>query len=323
MENEDYIYYPPKPDVVETDTASTPKLVISLLLFIGVFYLLGIDLNLIFLIVLVLFIHEMGHLIAMKVFGYEDVGMLFIPLIGAVVTGRKENLSQFEKIIVVLAGPLPGILIGVTLIELGNFGVLEERFMFMGLIFIILNAMNLLPVDPLDGGRFFESIFFSMNTTLKIIFSIFSAAIVILAAFYYYTTSGFSMQFLVFSFIGFFMISRLQSTFKLKKLYKRIENLQIDIAKSFSQLTDKEYWMIRKEYIKLSKLNKLVEAESKDYDETEEAIAPAIKNIMLTPISNNVSFLGKTSFFVLWLGSIAISIYYLLPFIEQYLNNYN
>lgn len=320
MENEDFVYYPPKPEVEETNTSSIPKLIFSLLAFIGVFYFLGLDLNLIFLIVLVLFIHEMGHLIAMKTFGYEDVGMMFIPLIGAVVSGRKENLSQLQKIIVVLAGPIPGIIIGIVLIELGNLQLIDERFIFMGIIFIILNAMNLIPVDPLDGGRFFESIFFSMNTSLKIIFSIFSASIVLFIAFYYYSQNGFSMQFALFSIIGFFMVSRIQSTFKLKKLYKELERLQIDISKSFSQLTDKEYWIIRREYIKISKLNKLVKSESKDYDETEEAIAPAIKNIMLTNIEFNVSLIGKIGFVLLWLGSIAVSILYLLPFAQHYLN---
>jgi stage IV sporulation protein FB len=323
LENEEYIYYPPKPEVIETNTSSIPKLLFSLLAFIAVFYLLGVDLNLIFLIVLVLFIHEMGHLIAMKTFGYEDVGMLFIPLIGAVVSGRKENLTQLQKIIVVLAGPIPGIFIGALLIELGNLGMIDERFTFMGIIFIILNALNLIPVDPLDGGRFFESIFFSLNSTLKILFSIFSAALVLFLSFFYYFEKGLSMEFFVFSIIGFFMISRIQSTFKLKRLHSKLKSLQIDISKSFHQLTDKEYWLIRREFIKSSKLNKLVEAESKEYDDTEEAIAPAIKNIMLTNVEFNVPFIGKLGFVVLWLASLAISFYYLYPFVEGYLNQHN
>lgn len=320
MENEDFIYYPPKPTVEDTNTASIPKLLFSIVAFIGIFYLLGIELNLIFLVVLILFIHEMGHLIAMKTFGYEDVGMLFIPLIGAVVTGRKENLIQLERIIVVLAGPLPGIIVGIGLIELTNFGAIDDRFAIMGVFFIVLNALNLLPIDPLDGGKFFESIFFSMNSIVKIVFSMFSAAVILAIAFYFYFNGGLRMEVFVFLIMSVFMITRLQSVFKLRRLHAKIKSLQIDIAKSFNQLTDKEYWLIRREFIKTSAIKKIIEAESKEYDDREEAIAPAIKNILMTPVTNNVTSLGKFAFFMLWLAAVVASVYYVYPVVTNFIN---
>jgi hypothetical protein len=48
----------------------------------------------------VVLIHELGHFLAMKYFGYKDLGMFFIPLLGAYVSGtkkkfHKENLPLF------------------------------------------------------------------------------------------------------------------------------------------------------------------------------------------------------------------------------------
>jgi Zn-dependent protease len=322
LETEEFAYYPSKPDLVEGNSASIPKLLLSMVAFIGIFYLLGLDMNLIFLIVLVLFLHEMGHLIAMKTFGYQDVGMMFIPLIGAVVTGRKDHLNQLEKVIVVLAGPIPGIMLGIGLIEMYHLGWAEERFMIMGIIFILLNAMNLLPIDPLDGGKFVESLFFSVNTSLKNIFSYLSAGLVLYLASYQLLYNGMTMQFFIFSVIGYFMVSRIRSGWQLSKLQRQLHDLSIDLTKEFKDLTDKEYWLIRKHFIQSSRLNKLIDAESKDYDEREEAIAPAIKGVLIPKVNNNITLLGKISFVLLWMAAVAMSTWYLYPFVRDFIDNY-
>jgi hypothetical protein len=67
----------------------------------------------ILIILLVLFIHETGHFIGMKLFGYRDVQMFFIPLLGAAVSGVESNPSSVRKAVVSLLGPLPGIIIGI------------------------------------------------------------------------------------------------------------------------------------------------------------------------------------------------------------------
>jgi len=49
----------------------------------------------------------------MKLFGYRDVQMFFIPMLGAAVSGVESNPSSVRKAIVSLLGPLPGIIIGI------------------------------------------------------------------------------------------------------------------------------------------------------------------------------------------------------------------
>jgi hypothetical protein len=64
--------------------------------------------------------HEMGHFIAMKAFRYKDLGIFFIPLLGAYVSGSKREVSQKESAIILLAGPLPGIVLGAVFFYLAT-----------------------------------------------------------------------------------------------------------------------------------------------------------------------------------------------------------
>lgn len=301
MESEEYTYFPPKPEIRDKNTSSMLKTIGSLALFVGLFALLGISLNLIFLVVLVLFLHEMGHLIAMKSYGYQDVGMFFIPFLGAVVTGRKEEMSQFQRLIIVLAGPIPGIIIGSAFLFGYQFGGLHQMFLIYGLVFVALNVLNLIPVDPLDGGKLFEMLFFSFSDFAKVLFNGISSAALILVGFLY--------ESYVIMLFGGFMMFRIQSHVKLMRLRKRLLHLEIPLNATYASLSDKDYWRLRKEYIQIAKLDSLVHPESKDYDEKEEVLAPAIRNLLKAPIDDDVSLAGKFSFVLIWAIAILLSIY--------------
>nr|WP_320118029.1 metalloprotease family protein [uncultured Marinifilum sp.] len=108
-------------------------------------------------IALVLVIHELGHLIAMKHFGYKKLRMRFIgPL--ALAVGEKEDAKPKEKLIVFLAGPLPGIVLGfMLLLSFLYFDIPKDDTIYF---FLIINGFNLLPLFPLDGGQFFKVLFF-------------------------------------------------------------------------------------------------------------------------------------------------------------------
>ena len=90
----------------------------SVLLFILAF---GIQLTprTVLLLLGVLFIHEVGHALAMRFFGYKDLQILFIPFLGAVASGRKENIAAWQEVVVLLAGPVPGIVIGTLVMATG------------------------------------------------------------------------------------------------------------------------------------------------------------------------------------------------------------
>ncbi|MEM9366372.1 MAG: site-2 protease family protein [Planctomycetota bacterium] len=123
----------------------------SLILFLG----LGVtwwNLNLLWMLVAILFFHEAGHYIAMRVFGYRNVTLFFIPLLGAAVSGQHWTVAGWKKALVYLAGPVPGIVLSVPLIHWSLETQRDSLFEF-GCFMLILNVLNLLPLMPLDGGR--------------------------------------------------------------------------------------------------------------------------------------------------------------------------
>lgn len=132
-------------------------------------------------LILVLLIHELGHFISMKLFKYRDVKMFFLPFLGAAVSGKEGTPSATKKSIVALSGPIPGIIIGLVLAIV--YGITKNRIYFQASnLFIFINAFNLLPLYPLDGGRFFDSVLFSRNVVIEIIFKVITSIILFIIA---------------------------------------------------------------------------------------------------------------------------------------------
>ena len=123
--------------------------------------------NFALILVVVLLIHELGHFLAMKAFGYQNLNILFTPPFGAVATGTKDAPVAWQEVIILLAGPIPGIILGYALFYSGvTFfsAALTSQF----IIFILfLNYLNLIPVAPLDGGRIFNLVFISQYPRLQ------------------------------------------------------------------------------------------------------------------------------------------------------------
>lgn len=127
------------------------------------------------LLLVVLVFHELGHFFAMRLFGYRNVRMFFIPLFGAAVSGRHFNVSGWKKSLVSLMGPAPGIFLGVAI---GIAGIALERpgLIKLALLLEILNVINLLPVLPLDGGWNLHTIVFCRHAMLDLGFRVAAAA---------------------------------------------------------------------------------------------------------------------------------------------------
>lgn len=118
------------------------------------------------LIIVALFVHELGHFIAMRWFNYRDVRMFFLPLFGAAVTGRNHNIAGWKKAVVSMMGPLPGIVLG-TALAVAAAASGNDRMAGAALLVIGLNVLNLLPVLPLDGGWFWNAILFCRHRYLE------------------------------------------------------------------------------------------------------------------------------------------------------------
>jgi tetratricopeptide (TPR) repeat protein/Zn-dependent protease len=116
------------------------------------------DWRMLFNFTLTLSLHEAGHLLAMHLFGYQNTSVLFLPFLGAVASAQKEDASLPQKIGVLLAGPLPGLLLGVGLLTIAPTTPWTTDLAWM---LIGLNGFNLLPIYPLDGGQIAQLLIFS------------------------------------------------------------------------------------------------------------------------------------------------------------------
>lgn len=127
-----------------------------------------------------LIVHELGHYIAMLIFGYSDRQILFLPF-GAATLGKKTDANALQKAVVFLSGPALGLTAGTICIIAGTRNEIKP-LVFCGVFFLLLNYINLLPIVPLDGGRLFESALFSRVPVLKSVFLIISLFVAAIAA---------------------------------------------------------------------------------------------------------------------------------------------
>jgi Zn-dependent protease len=103
-------------------------------------------------LVVLIWVHEMGHVLQLKREGIKASAPMFIPLLGAFVTMKEMPKNALAEARVGLAGPVLG-----TLGALGAWGIyaISENPLFLGLAYVgfLINLFNLLPMLPLDGGR--------------------------------------------------------------------------------------------------------------------------------------------------------------------------
>lgn len=92
-------------------------------------------------------LHEAGHLTALWMMGSPPEGLLFT-LSGPVILYQLPN-SGWRAAISALSGPLSGLLL---------FFLLDHRWQICSDMSLILSAVNLLPVLPLDGGRALQAV---------------------------------------------------------------------------------------------------------------------------------------------------------------------
>jgi stage IV sporulation protein FB len=298
QENEDH--FPAKPSE-KTEQKSLPRSFISMLLFIAGFHLVfKWELADILVLAVVILIHELGHYLAMRYFKYQDLSIFFIPLLGAVTTGSKDDVSQKQNIVILLAGPIPGIFIGILLFYVGSFN--SDPFISKAAnTFIFLNLFNLLPVIPLDGGKVLQALFFETNEIISTIFIIISIAA--LGSYSIITESYFLLI------IPVFLVLQLTAGASIRKLKKAIQDKGININQSFNELTNREYWMIREEIgTHLKYYRQFITPGNHSLSPNEDKIIKQVKSIIQKKPTKDLTIGGKILITSLWALSFIIPI---------------
>jgi Zn-dependent protease len=102
--------------------------------------------------VLLLLVHELGHVIELRRQGIPASAPLFIPFLGAVVGMKALPRDAWREAQVALAGPILGSFAAAAVWAAGE-AIGSDLLVALAFTGFFLNLFNLLPVVPLDGGR--------------------------------------------------------------------------------------------------------------------------------------------------------------------------
>ena len=138
-------------------------------------------------IVAVVLLHEAGHWLAMKLAHFRDVQVFFVPGMGGATSGEKHDANPLTNLAVYLAGPVPGLLLSLAVFAWVALGPAQTNTSWYPLLLtgataaFLINALNLLPVLPLDGGRVIELFVLGRLPWLRFIFAIGSGGLLLAA----------------------------------------------------------------------------------------------------------------------------------------------
>lgn len=102
--------------------------------------------------VLLILVHEMGHVYALREFGVKASVPIFIPFVGAFVALKEMPKNARIEAWTGIAGPLVGTA-GAMLCWFAALYTGRSFWMAVAYTGFFLNLFNLIPISPLDGGR--------------------------------------------------------------------------------------------------------------------------------------------------------------------------
>jgi Zn-dependent protease len=151
-------------------------------------------------LVLLIFVHEMGHVIAAWRLGLPVSAPLFIPFVGAMIVMKQNPRDAWTEALMAYGGPLAGCLGSWACWALG---VADQSPLLLAIAAtsFLLNLFNMIPFPPLDGGRICAAV----STWFWFVGLLLLAA----AIFFFHSTSSIVIIVLIL-FLG---IARLRSTF--------------------------------------------------------------------------------------------------------------
>ena len=108
-------------------------------------------------LVVSIYVHEMGHVAALRRYGFRATAPMFIPGVGALIRLQQRPVNPVENARIGLAGPLWGL--GAALAALEAYLATDwPAWLAIARFGAWLNLFNLIPFWQLDGGRGFSSL---------------------------------------------------------------------------------------------------------------------------------------------------------------------
>ena len=105
-------------------------------------------------VIVSIYIHELGHVFAMRMHGIPSSAPMFVPGLGAYVRMHRLPKNEIEHARIGLAGPLAGLAAAVACTAI-FFATEHALFAALAKFGAFINLINLVPVWHLDGARAF------------------------------------------------------------------------------------------------------------------------------------------------------------------------
>lgn len=316
MYETDESIFPSKPELrADNAKSNMGKISLSIILFLALFMTLFSD-NYIFVVevITILLLHELGHFLMMKYYGYQSMNMIFVPFLGTLSNNESKSISQKHKSIVSLMGPLPGIVLGVAALAYFIANPENELILEIALLLICINVANLAPVDPLDGGHLLEALYFPNNDQVKLYFTLFSSFLVI--------GLGFYLDFFILMIFGFFMGFKVRGFQKNQRIHDNLETIDFDYKRSYHDLTDKDYWTIRRVFLESNpKIRDIIPNEMELW-ENEKLLVEQVRQLLKSEIRADLNASQKAIFTLIYLALIVVPMVLIFnnwPIIESFL----
>ena len=102
--------------------------------------------------VLLMLVHELGHVLEAKRQGIPVSAPIFIPFLGAAIIPKEAFANVWAEAKMAAGGPILGSL-GAAAVWIAGEVYDSELLVALAFTGFLLNLFNLLPVSPLDGGR--------------------------------------------------------------------------------------------------------------------------------------------------------------------------
>jgi len=160
------------------------------------------------------FHHESGHALLMRLFGYRNMSMFFVPMLGALVTGSIKDISVRKQALILFAGPVPGLLFGIWFLNHPYSIESSEYLRIAVLMAFFLNVFNLLPLGPLDGGRLVEISLLSRWPYAMFVFAVLSLVAITALIVWLHSTSWLIVLFLLLYVRGQWNVLRMRGAWK-------------------------------------------------------------------------------------------------------------
>lgn len=115
-------------------------------------YAISLDFFLAVGLVILLFVHEIGHVIAARVVGLRTSPPIFIPFLGALVRLKHQPYNAKMAANIAIGGPALGTVSALLCLAL-YFWTMQHKFLILAYVASMMNLFNLIPSEPMDGGQ--------------------------------------------------------------------------------------------------------------------------------------------------------------------------